>query len=74
MSGHVKWESVKAEMNEVIPYHQGYILAMQDILNNMARMTRSGMYTRECLRAEIQDSLDSARASLEACVRLNTDD
>ena len=68
MTGHTKWLGAnvdKAIVDEgMIPYHQGYILAVQDLLDDYARMMRSGTYTRERFHAQMKSSLRQAQLSL----------
>lgn len=67
MTGHMSWEPTpvtRETLKEMVAYHQGYILAIQDLLDDYGRMMRSGTYTRERFVAEMKSSLRQAQRSL----------
>lgn len=67
MTGHTAWEATpvtRETLEGMVAYHQGYILALQDILDDYARLVRSGTFTRERFHAEIKSSLAQAQRSL----------
>ena len=56
---------------EMIQYHNGYILALEDIKSDMERFIRAGTYTGERMRAQIQGTLADAKRSREALIKIN---
>jgi hypothetical protein len=51
---------------EMLAYHNGYILALEDVLNDHDALVRSGNLTASRLALQVRGSLEDARRSREA--------
>lgn len=59
---------------EMLMYHNGYILALEDLKKDIDRFVRSGTYTGERMRAQIQSTLADAKRSRETVITLHSEE
>jgi hypothetical protein len=83
MSGHSRWanpETMKLPIDEhMVQYVQGYIMAMEDILQDIENASRSSDSTRdyemghrhalEDLKRQTEESRESARRTLDMIIK-----
>jgi len=61
----------KAIYDEMLSYHNGYILALEDVLEDYKRLISSGAFTGQSLILKVRGSLDDAKRSRETFVFQN---
>lgn len=78
MTGHMKWETFRRALaadnsqpeDAMIPYVKGYILALEDALNDLKAFEHGdGCIALEQAMDTVEESLTSARKTLEGLIK-----